>query len=345
VTRIHHKEVSPEAPLGAVIVTICEGSSYDRLFHEVPQQGDGGVRVASYSASGRSLQPLLESLRSRAHGAAPSCPRSSEWRDVRQLLEDIDAVAPASVVFNWECCSGCVLEDFTVAGEGPVKCREVVMDLMQMLLSRGHVVMVSDFSLKALIMQWCERRLGPNPFVKVGECTSSMELQFCPERLASCPSAQLQKVGEMCSEGVATLSAMAQTIVYTVDKVKADTPQYHLDVLTVVSRACGTDVGETLSHQFSCEVNGRRGTAGHVLLTYPSGGMLLASAGHWMELSHINVSEERLLQVATAAYGEAYSAQLSCQMAACETHEAREHFAQQSASRFIQQSLPSMYSK
>lgn len=327
-----------------MIVTICEGSSYDRLFHEVPQLGDGGVRVASYSASGRSLQPLLESLRSRALATAPSCPRSSEWRDVRQLLEDMDAVEPASVVFNWECCSGCNREKFTSDVDESMQCREVVLDLMQLLLSRGHVVMVSDFSLKALIKQWCERRLGPNPFVKVGECTSSMELQFCPEHLASCPSAQLQKVGEMCSEGVATLSAMQGTIVFTVDKVKADTQQYHLDVLTVVSRACGTDVGETLSQQFSCEVNGRRGTVGHVLLTYPSGGMLLASAGHWMELSRINVSEERLLQVATAAYGEAYSAQLSSQMAACGTLEARELFTMTCASRCIQQSLPGSYS-
>jgi hypothetical protein len=68
-----------------------------------------------------------------------------------------------------------------------VPCRDIVMDLMQTLLSRGHLVMVSDFSLKALIKQWSERHLGPNPFVKVGECNFSMELQFCPESLPVLP--------------------------------------------------------------------------------------------------------------------------------------------------------------
>ncbi len=34
------------------------------------------------------------------------------------------------------------------------------------------MVMFSDFSLKALINQWDESKLGPNPFKKVGETSS-----------------------------------------------------------------------------------------------------------------------------------------------------------------------------
>ena len=38
----------------------------------------------------------------------------------------------------------------------------------RMILDKGHMAMFSDFSLKALINEWSERELGPNPFKKVG---------------------------------------------------------------------------------------------------------------------------------------------------------------------------------
>lgn len=36
------------------------------------------------------------------------------------------------------------------------------------------------------------------------------------------------------------------------------------------------------------------GSACHVLLTYPSGGMILTSMGHWIELMKIDTSEKKL---------------------------------------------------
>merc|ERR1712187_837433 len=72
----------------------------------------------------------------------------------------------------------------------------------------------------------------------------SMQLHFDPNDLARCPSAQLQKAGEMSSDGSATLRAMSDTIAYTVDTRKTDTPAYTLQVLTVASGMDGVDVGE-----------------------------------------------------------------------------------------------------
>merc|ERR1711879_1064072 len=203
-------------------------------------------------------------------------------------MGDIRSVEPLCVVFNWECCSTCAHEAFQQPDEDP-RCREIVMDLMQLLLERGHMVMCSDFSLKALIKQWSERRLGPNPFVKIGDFGGSFQLHFDPDMLAQCPSSQLQKAGAMSSDGSARLHAMSNTIAYTVDKRKADTSAYTLQVLTVASGMSGANL-EALPSHLTCEVAGHRG-----------------------------VTEERLLHVAEASYGEAYSAEVRAQFASCAT--------------------------
>ena len=41
---------------------------------------------------------------------------------------------------------------------------------------------------------------------------------------------------------------------------------------------------------YTVEINGHKGLAGHVLLTYKSGGCLLVSMGHWIELMKIDTS-------------------------------------------------------
>jgi len=328
------KRISNDAPQGstlaAVVITISRGNSYDRLFQTVPQVGDEGTHVATYTASGKSLFHILRALTESTAGPVTS-------PDFQELLADIRSVEP-SVVFNWECCSTCAHGAFHEPHEDP-RCREVVMNLMHLLLRRGHMVMCSDFSLKALIKQWSESRLGPNPFVKIGEFGGSMQLNFDPSTLAGCPSAQLQKAGEMSSDGSAILHAMPSTIAYTVDMRKADTSAYTLEVLTVASGMDGIDV-EGLPPHLTCEAAGHRGAAGHVILRYPSGGMLLVSAGHWVELSNIGVTEERLLEVAAASYGAAYSAEVSTRFASCTTVVERNSLVQSMAQQYVQQSPP-----
>merc|ERR1711904_767691 len=104
------------------------------------------------------------------------------------------------------------------------------MAFMAFALKSGHTVMCSDFSLKSLIFEWSEEHLGPNPFVKVGECSSQFQLEFSPQDLQheDVPQ-QLQVVGELCRErGKAIVNAMGGTIVYTVDPNRPRTGAYDL---------------------------------------------------------------------------------------------------------------------
>ena len=50
-------------------------------------------------------------------------------------------------------------------------------------------------------------------------------------------------------------------------------------------------------------VGEHEGAAGHVLLTYPSGGMILTSMGHWIELMKIDTSAEKLFDYIEKEYG------------------------------------------
>lgn len=262
-----------------------------------------------------------------------------------QLVEDIRSVAPASVVLNWECCSGYHCEAFHAQGEDAAGCRDQNMELMHLAIERGHMVTCADFSVKALAKQWCERRLGPNPFVKIGEFGGRMELRFDPVTLAQCPSSQLQMVGEMCAEGRAELSAMPMTMAFAIDSRRAATEVYTLTVLSTVVAMDGLDLA-TLPEHLTCRVGGQPGACGHVLLEYPSGGKLLASAGHWIDLAYLGgVSEERLLQVVAATQSRARQAEISSVLMSSAPGSAeRMQSLQTVAWELVQRSAPCSYS-
>lgn len=63
---------------------------------------------------------------------------------------------------------------------------------------------------------------------------------------------------------------------YSVNKKKADNDKYKLKVLTV---AVNMKVG---SDNLTCKIGTYEGAAGHVLITYPSGGNILTSMTHWI---------------------------------------------------------------
>jgi hypothetical protein len=248
-------------------------------------------------------------------------------------VADIQAVQADSVVFNWECCSGCSSDH--------LECSAEVMKLVKHLLDRGHMVMFSDFSLKALIQHWKEELLGPNPFVKVSEFGGKFQLRFNAATLCESPSAQLQKLGELASDGKAELHALPSTIAFSVKWSKADCSAYQCKVLTVMTEFGGASARPAPGE--GCEAGGHRGLAGHVLLTYPSGGKILVSAGHWIELSRLDVSEEIFLKAA-AGFGNAFSNEVVATMAACSTAAERNRTVQAYSSQMIQQSTPCSYS-
>lgn len=52
------------------------------------------------------------------------------------------------------------------------------------------------------------------------------------------------------------------------------------------------------------KINNFVGSAAHVLLTYPTGGMILTSMGHWIELMKIDTSDKKLFEIAEKQYGK-----------------------------------------
>lgn len=333
ITPIRHpgQQSSEDDVLVGVIVTISDGNSYDPLFSQVAQVAGEGQRVATYGASPSSLPHIMSALSgSQVQGSIPG----NLHRNLRRLVADIVEVQPDSVVFNWECCSGCCGEHFQDGA--------VVMNLVKRILDRGHMVMFSDFSLKALIKEWKNDLLGPNPFIKVSEFGGTFQLRFDPAMLQECPSAQLQKLGELASDGKADLHAMGGTIAFSVDWTKADCSAYRCQVLTVMAETNGHPVPAPVPQQ-TCEVGGYRGWAGHVLLSYPSGGRLIASAGHWVELTRLDVNEADLLRAA-ASYGAAFSSQVQASMSSCVSDADRQRTIQTYSSQIVQQSSPASYS-
>lgn len=145
----------------------------------------------------------------------------------------------------------------------------------------------------------------------------------------------------MSEDGCVEVGALGGTLAFTVDsRICADT--YSLEVLTVATGMRGINLD--LPENLLCRAGGHAGAAGHVLLKYPSGGALLASSGHWIELARINVSEDQLLQVAASSYGAFYSGQVQQQMESM-SGAARREYVQSVASTMVQQSAPCSYSR
>jgi hypothetical protein len=221
------------------------------------------------------------------------------------------------------------------------------MKIIPALIKRGHTVMCSDFSLMALIAMWTKESapgLGPNPFTQLGTFDTSHILSFDPEVLAKCCSTQLQKVGDLCKDGKAVVKALSGTILYSADKALADNSDYKMEILTIVS-ATNTFNIASIPPEKTWSVKDVKGACGHTVLTYPSGGKLITSCGHWIELVALDVTEEALLRVAKAEYGDQYMQELQCEMSSAPDAQTRKAVVQKSAARMVQSSAPQEYSK
>ena len=277
---INDKPDSKEKKTVAVIVTFCSGNSYDRLFSTIEQKAMEGTKVEVYACDSLYLEKLINAFDGKPHDEV-----------AERLMKSIGEVDPDCVVLNWECSSGYSPKNFP---EGPEK----LFSFLKKAVDRGHMCMFSDFSLKALVKNWNDKyELGPNPFVQTTEYTGNFVLRFNPGELKECPSAQLQTVGDMAEAGMCNVQAAGGTIVYSVDKKQLNHQIYKLQVLTVVPTV------KAQSENLKCEIGEFEGNAGHVLLTYPSGGMILTSMGHWIELMKVDTSAEKVFQVAEQEFG------------------------------------------
>jgi len=332
--------------LVGVVVTIFEGSSYDEMFRTVKPTTVSGERISTYSLACCDIGKLYDYL------AAPM-PVPEDWRC---LIEDLQQVEADSVVFNWECCSACGDTCFPCRGvRSSIRQRmqnmsmsaSTTMRFMNLALGRGHTVMCSDFSLKSLLFEWSEEHLGPNPFVKVGCCDGQFKLEFVPLELQEddVPQ-QLQVVGELCTEtGQAVVEAMSNTIVYTVNPNRPQTDVYNLKVLTVVSELSSGEPSQLSNMKCSIGRGGsdeeRKGAAGHVVLTYRSGGQLVTSMGHWIELTRINTSLEAVLRTAARNFGDEEVADFRREYAMQRSDSQRYECVQKRSKALVSKSMPS----
>lgn len=298
-----------------MIVTFCSGSSYDHLFGSVEQKVAPDSQVLVYQCESASVGLILKAFR----GEATS-------REASELAEYARKVDKDCVVFNWECCSGYTSETYP---EGHV------FEFLAFALENGFMTMFSDFSLKALINTWSPRLLGPNPFKKVGETSGNFELRFLPERLQSCPSAQLQTVGEMADGSKVKVSALGGTIVYGVDSAVAEKPNpfYSLEVLTVVT-------SHPVEPRMSVAIGEHKGAAGHVLLSYKGGGMLLTSMGHWVELMKIDTSEKKVFEAVEREYGAKEALRMQEEYAQVSSVDDQREWVRSNAVKFVQEQAP-----
>ena len=324
-TKIKQND-DPSKPVLSVIVTSFAGNSFDDLFRQVPQVAPGG-RVSLYSLNMENINAFFNEIMNG---------ESSNIDEIKNLSKEMQEVSPDAVLFNFECCSGCSSNNYHFPQKEPT------IKLINYLLERGHMVMCSDFAVKALINDW-SKLLGPNPFLNLGECSGFLELSFSPKTLEESPSKQLQMVGQLCQTGQTSIHALGGTVVFGVDKKNADNQIYTLSVLTIVTNTSGFDVNS--KKEYTWDIDNKSGTVGHALLKYKTGGILLLSAGHWIELSNLNVNIENLEGVAMRNYGEnnEYLKEIN-EIKKTENEGEKKEKMNKIASKFVQQTAPCNYS-
>lgn len=101
----------------------------------------------------------------------------------------------------------------------------------------------------------------------------------------------------MAEDGRCNIHALGGTIQFCVDSEKLNHEVYKTEVLTVVSNI------KPPKANYVSKIGVNEGSAGHVLLRYPSGGVILTSMGHWIELMKIDTSEKKLFEVAEQEFG------------------------------------------
>jgi hypothetical protein len=323
-------------PPCAVIVTIHSNGSYDRMFREVSQHSpDNTFSVALFEMGFDTISPFLDYL--TTGGIVPDSQSKSAIKDV---VDVIAQVAPSSVLFNFECCSFCARKDFK-------NIRDVLMQFIHSLMNRGFMAMFSDFSLKALIGHWDSALLGPCPLHHIGKCEEHIKLSFDCDKLKQCASEQLRNLGALSEgHGKATIKCMGNNIIYTLrDAYEYQDAQFSIEVLSIA-----TDFGKfwTLDprqHKLrKLYLNNEVGYAGHVMITYHSGGKILASAGHWLDLNKIEVQPNVVLREMNRLFGSNYAHEFKVELDNAVSDETVQEIVQRSVRQIMLTSAPCAYS-
>ena len=266
-------------PLSSVIISIYDGIRYDDLYSQYKQVSPTGMRTSVYIVTYKYLSTMLVELQ---HG-------TNNHPVYTKFVEDVTTADKSSVIFNFECCGSCQNKTFPKMSD--------TYNIIEYAISNGHMLYFSDFSAKCLLRQWNDSILGPKCFVQLNEFGGEFDLSFSSEKLSHCTeSNQLQMIGCLCDNDRLTLKALDQTIIFTTIRVSSHN-KYTLDILTVVSKHNDKLSTEQFSDVDLPEINGTKGTVGHALLKYPTGAMIMLSAGHWIELHNFNPNLQALEKI------------------------------------------------
>jgi hypothetical protein len=149
------------------------------------------------------------------------------------------------------------------------------------------------------------------------------------------------------------------------EHLRTNSKMFKFDILSIASRLDGTYVAELpdvvssptvkayanhskpqvcASKVKKTSIGERDGYIGHATLTYPSGGILLVSTSHWIEISRIHADHDSTLYAIQMQFGIGYREMIEIDLAAADADSERDAIIQRAAQQLIQSSAPSSYS-
>lgn len=220
-----------------------------------------------------------------------------------EIINIINIIDKKNIVFNFECC-GCLLGHEFPKND---QYKHAILQFISVFVRQGYTMVFADFSVFTLIKNWtaCSKTslasmlLGECPFiVNPTKCNSQMVLKYSVDELIGCPIPQLQTLGKLSEKGQVHLHALSGTIVF--GRKEVENQPYTVNVYTTVTQFDGMKYdaqSETsINTAIMCSAIGITdvGFIGHAVVTYPDGGKIIVSAGHFAELTKIHTSSARL---------------------------------------------------
>ncbi len=306
---------------------------------------------------------------------------------IKQVFDAIEQVQPNSVVFNFECCGACSDSGFNchtslASGKPVVPFVKRLLDKGYMVMFGDFSLkaLINDWDATILGPNPFDRVGACNSSMNLA--FDSQQLLACPSgQLQNVGKLNdgISKAELHCLGGTIVCTLKDENIYHT----GSPSDLYDLEVLTIATAidrmAVYTPPPTASTDPFSEAANGTttsppafggygfgfvpprrdtpfrlleigeyKGYLGHAILKYrESGGVLLVSTGHWIELSRLDAaSEERVLQAVRSQFGGEYSRQLDEELTAYgDNEEARRVVIQRSVTQLVQSSAPCSYSQ
>ena len=311
----------------SIIICIHDGSSYDNIFRKFSSETQRKDKMLVYNVSYDKMNRLVSSLKNIVSS------NIDEYID--QIKHNIEMVDHSNVVFYYECCSAC--ENYQIEHDKyHFPNIETIGNISFLIREKHFMVICGDFSLKSLICDWNVELLGKKPFYITGSTSGMLTLLFDRETLNNSSSEQLKLVGSLSSSDSLIVDSLPGTIVYNVNDLTDETDlPYSLEVLTVVK-------DEQNKYQHCETIDGNYdGTAGHCILKYNEGGMLMTSNCHFIELLKIDTSIETIVEHARDMYGEDYSQRIEDELRSAPTETLRNDSMTSYIVRMVSDTTPS----